>query len=69
MHTRPPSCSGRGPTLQETAFPGSCPFFPHTPHRKQGRNLGEILKYAGRLSGSAARSLNLWQVLGSRLPA
>jgi hypothetical protein len=30
MRTRPPSSSGRGPTLQETAFPGSCPFFTDT---------------------------------------
>lgn len=34
MRTRPPSSSGRGPTLQKTAFSRSCLFFTHTAHQK-----------------------------------
>ncbi len=40
LRTRPPSCSGRGPTLLKTAFPRSRPFFTHTTHRKQRRTPG-----------------------------
>ncbi len=32
-----PSSSGRGTTLQKTAFPRSCLIFTHTTHRKQRR--------------------------------